>query len=285
MEESKQDPGARPRNPTEILATLMSENARLALENKLLRENALLTLENKILVEGIGNAGNGVFMPVWFTQGDPLPSSEVELQNGHLRYPMDCSELSWQGTHNPFGGQQGEQAAAPRASPGATVAASRRHRTRGQNPLSQEPEPAAEPTTVMLRNLPNNYSRAMVLAMLHDEGFEGKYDFLYLPIDFKSCACLGYAFINLTDGPAAKAFWNTFNGYSRWMLPSRKVGNVSWSTPHQGLAAHIDRYRNSPVMHPSVPDEHKPVVFQGGVRVVFPEPTKAPRAPRVRNCR
>ena len=54
-------------------------------------------------------------------------------------------------------------------------------------------------TTVMLRNLPNNYSRNMVghlrktltrpeataevCTMMDKEGFHGKYDFLYLPID------------------------------------------------------------------------------------------------------
>ena len=28
-----------------------------------------------------------------------------------------------------------------------------------------------------------------------------------------------------------------------------KVCRVTWSGPHQGLAAHVERYRNSPVMH------------------------------------
>jgi len=138
-------------------------------------------------------------------------------------------------------------------------------------------------TTVMLRNLPNNYSRAMVLAMLNDEGFGGLYDFVYLPIDFKSRACLGYAFVNMVTSDAAAALWRHFNGFSKWMLPSRKVCNVCWSGPHQGLEAHVERYRNSPVMHASVPDEYKPVVFHDGVRVVFPPPSKTPRAPRVRN--
>ena len=30
--------------------------------------------------------------------------------------------------------------------------------------------------------------------------------------------------------------------------------------------AHVERYKNSPVMHKSVPDEYKPVIFADGVR-------------------
>jgi len=138
-------------------------------------------------------------------------------------------------------------------------------------------------TTVMLRNLPNNYSRAVLLAMLDDEGFAGTYDFLYLPIDFKSRACLGYAFINFVHSSIVPKFWRTFEGFTKWIFPSKKVCGVSWSGPHQGLEAHIERYRNSPVMHSSVPDEYQPVLFEHGVRKLFPPSTKLPRAPRIRN--
>ena len=41
-----------------------------------------------------------------------------------------------------------------------------------------------EKTTVMLRNLPNNYSREMFLEMLDNQGLKGLYDFAYLPCDF-----------------------------------------------------------------------------------------------------
>lgn len=134
----------------------------------------------------------------------------------------------------------------------------------------------------MLRNLPNNYSRSMLLAMLEKEGFSGQFDFVYLPIDFQSKACLGYAFINLLNPSLVPHFWKTFCGYSKWILPSKKICSVSWSGPHQGFQAHIERYQNSPVMHASVPDEYKPVIFRNGVRVPFPEPTKVSRPPRSR---
>lgn len=143
--------------------------------------------------------------------------------------------------------------------------------------------PIEERTTVMLRNIPNNYSRQMLLDLIDSEGFTCQYDFIYLPVDFKSRASLGYAFVNLTSPPVAQRFWKTFNGFSNWILPSRKVCGLNWSGPHQGLDAHLERYRNSPVMHEGVPDAFKPVVFQDGVRIAFPPPTKRLREPRTRH--
>jgi len=140
-------------------------------------------------------------------------------------------------------------------------------------------------TTVMLRNLPNNYTRATLMELMEKEGFGSAYNFLYLPIDFKTQAALGYAFVNLVHPCVAEQFWRVFDGFSRWSVPSRKLCLVSWCEPHQGLETQIERYRNSPVMHDSVPDVYKPVLLQGGVRVCFPPPTKAMRAPRGRDCR
>lgn len=140
-------------------------------------------------------------------------------------------------------------------------------------------------TTVMLRNLPNNYTRAMLLRLLDEEGFAGEYDFVYLPMDFKTHASLGYAFVNLTSTEQATLFWKKFEGFNKWVVSSQKVCSVSWSCPYQGLNAHIERYRNSPVMHEDVPDEYKPMVFHNSVRGVFPAPTKKLKAPRMRLCR
>jgi hypothetical protein len=148
------------------------------------------------------------------------------------------------------------------------------------------PEPPATadgvvPTTVMLRNVPNNISRDALLSLLDQQGFEGQYDFVYLPIDFARQANLGYAFINLLPG-VTERFWNVFQGFSSWGGPSRKVCEVIWSSPCQGIEEHIARYRNSPLMHEAVPDQCRPVLFENGKRIAFPPPTKSVRAPRFR---
>ena len=42
-----------------------------------------------------------------------------------------------------------------------------------------------ERTTVMLRNIPNKYTQRMLLDEVNTLGFEGEYDFFYLPIDYR----------------------------------------------------------------------------------------------------
>lgn len=135
-------------------------------------------------------------------------------------------------------------------------------------------------TTVMLRNMPNNYTRDMLLDLIDWSGFKGRYDFLYLPIDFRTHAALGYAFVNLISSEDADQMREFFDGFSQWVLPSSKVCNAGWSNPHQGLESHIARYRNSPLMHANVPDTYRPILFSDGVRVPFPPPTKKIKPPR-----
>lgn len=147
---------------------------------------------------------------------------------------------------------------------------------------AQPPPPPVNGTTIMLRNLPNKYTQELLVELLNNQGFTGKYDFVYLPMDFRNGVNLGYAFVNLLSHPDALQAIDIFQGFVNWDFESSKVCEVSWAHPHQGLSEHVERYRNSPVMHPSTPEEYKPMVFQNGVRVPFPAPTKAIRAPKLK---
>ncbi|CAK0862059.1 unnamed protein product [Prorocentrum cordatum] len=134
-------------------------------------------------------------------------------------------------------------------------------------------EGGGDRTTVVIRNLPPNYSRAFLLELLDAHGFAGKYDFVYLPLEFGSGTTFGFAFVNLTGPEHAAHFKTVFDGFSSWQVPCECEAAVGWSWS-QGYQAHVDRYRNSPVMHDAMPDDCKPIVFAGGARAVFPPPTK-----------
>merc|ERR1719454_1401818 len=140
-------------------------------------------------------------------------------------------------------------------------------------------------TTVMLKNVPNGYLRDMIAELLDSQGFENAYDFIYLPMDLHRMAGLGYAFVNFVDHDTAVRAKGHFEGFSQWKVNSQKVCEVMWGDPLQGLEAHVERYRNSPVMREDVPDKYKPAQYNNGVRVDLPPPTKRIRPPRIKKAK
>lgn len=157
------------------------------------------------------------------------------------------------------------------------------HEVRGRRDegVTTAPTSSRGLTTVVVRNLPNDYTREMLLDLLDSNGLARRYDFLYLPTDASSGAGLGYAFVNLVSADDALRARERLEGFRQWAVPSGKVCSVGWSLPRQGLEANVKRYRNSPLMHPSVPDAFKPAVFADGQRIPFPWPTRKLRKPGI----
>jgi hypothetical protein len=147
-------------------------------------------------------------------------------------------------------------------------------------PLGQRQQWKDECTTLMLRNIPNDYTRELFLALLDSNGLAGTYNFVYLPIDFKRMSSLGYGFVNFVSHAEAELARVRLEGFNDWSVQSQKVCSVCWGEPLQGLQAHIERYRSSPVMHREVPDECRPILLQNGVIIPFPPPNRRVRAPR-----
>jgi len=168
------------------------------------------------------------------------------------------------------------------ASAGADEKISVKKETAQARPKKQQDaqREATPRTTVMLQNLPNSYTRDMLIALLNTQGFLGAFDFLYLPVDFRTHAGMGYAFINMVCAEDAQRLHRTLDSFAQWAVPSRRRCCVGWSDPHQGFDANIQRFRNSPLMHDTVPDHYRPILFKNGLRIPFPPPTKKIKPPR-----
>jgi len=233
--------------------------------------------------QGAGNFATAIspFVAAGFAQGNLLSSTPLQASYSQPRCAPDPSSMSRpklraRGLQNKP--TKEEVADADRAASFAqTMAPKTVGDCAGQDTSGQ--------TTIMLRNIPNRYTQLHLLKLLDENGLRSRYDFVYLPMDFRNGVNLGYTFVNLLTHNDALRAMNIFQHFSTWFYESNKVCEVSWAHPHQGLEEHVERYRNSPVMHQSMPDEYKPMLFHSGVRIPFLPPTKAIRAPKLRPVR
>lgn len=147
------------------------------------------------------------------------------------------------------------------------------------------PNDIRKPTLLMLRNLPNKYNKAQLITKLDSQGLHGHYNFVYVPTDFWTKSCFGYGFFNMVSHEDAIEAHDCFQGFKKWSVPSRKTCEVSWGRGLDNLQALIERYRNSPVTHQSVPEAFKPTLFRRGAPVAFPAPTRAIHPPSANNRR
>lgn len=76
--------------------------------------------------------------------------------------------------------------------------------------------------TLMIRNIPNKYSKEQMIEMLNRE-FSGKFDFFYLPIDFLNNCNVGYAFINFLTLESVERFYRKFHGQKWQKFNSEKI--------------------------------------------------------------
>lgn len=189
-----------------------------------------------------------------------------------------ASACFWCGSGGP---QQDEDDALSEAS---TTGGSGRAKSLGESECTDDrlSDHECQKTTVILKNLPESFSRDVLVALLESEGFSAAFDFVYLPLHFSYGTSFGYAFVNLVSSAEARRFWGHFEGFCRWGVPSTKVGSMGWSDYLQGLESNVNRYRDSRMMHETMPDNIKAVVFEAGKRVAFPPPTKPLQRPRER---
>ncbi|XP_062199899.1 protein MEI2-like 6 [Phragmites australis] len=90
--------------------------------------------------------------------------------------------------------------------------------------------PASNRTSLMIRNIPNNFTRKNIMNIIDQHcaeenakvtsgggGVKSEYDFLYVPIDFRTKFNKGYAFVNVTTPDAAHRLWAHLHRH-RWTV-------------------------------------------------------------------
>jgi hypothetical protein len=125
-------------------------------------------------------------------------------------------------------------------------------------------------TTLMLRHIPNQYTRDMILSELTERGVLEYIDFLYLPIDATSHHLnVGYCFLNVINNVVVPLVWEALDGAKLMKVKSTKRCVISLGHV-QGLQSNITAYRNSSLMTRS--DLVRPILLKNGKRIPFPKP-------------
>ncbi len=123
---------------------------------------------------------------------------------------------------------------------------------------SNKINPVDERTTLMIRNIPNKVSVDSLCKILN-RWVHGKYNFLYLRLDFVNCCNTGYAFINMVNKEAVIELYKNFQGY-KWTeyQNSNKIVDLVYANI-QGIDSLIHKFKDSTLMEK--PSEFRPKTF------------------------
>lgn len=114
---------------------------------------------------------------------------------------------------------------------------------------SQQDDSSSEITTVMIRNVPNQYHRGHLMQELDKLGFAGKYDFVHLPIDQQTKWNVGYAFVNFDSSEDSARCMKDMAGHKFTKLhPGQQSRQALISVAHlQGLDKNLAHFRDKVV--------------------------------------
>ncbi|GAU49099.1 hypothetical protein TSUD_90500 [Trifolium subterraneum] len=141
---------------------------------------------------------------------------------------------------------------------------------RGRFPLVPV-RPDGEETSVMIKNIPSKYNRDLLVNFLEDhcmvenakENENGEestfaFDFVYLPIDFRTGLNKGYAFVNFTKAKAAWKFLLTASNQKWELFLSPKIRDVV-AARLQGKEELVHHFES--MSFPCASDEVLPLCF------------------------
>ncbi|CAE7188452.1 ML2 [Symbiodinium sp. CCMP2456] len=131
--------------------------------------------------------------------------------------------------------------------------------------LSAKPPDKDQPiSTIMLRNIPCRYTQGSLMQEVDQLGFEGCYDFFYLPMDMRNKNSVGYAFINFRDSKTAERFVEAMREHSFRRHASEKQPKAS-PAHLQGLRNNVLHFANRAVAN-CRDTRYRPVVLAEGGR-------------------
>ncbi|KAJ5985136.1 hypothetical protein N7499_008586 [Penicillium canescens] len=136
-------------------------------------------------------------------------------------------------------------------------------------------------STIMIRNIPNKITSDELKNILDESSF-GKYDFLYLRMDFNHGCNVGYAFVNFGDAIDIVDLMLARQGKTWPDCLSEKKAEISYATL-QGKDVLVAKFRNSNVM--TRPANERPRLFhiggpRSGTEAQFPPPNDASKLRR-----
>ena len=111
--------------------------------------------------------------------------------------------------------------------------------------------------TIMVRNIPNRYTREVLLDDLQE--FIGMFDFFYLPMDLSAHSNVGYAFINFAKADDLISFYLKFHKQKWRRHKSQKICEIAFGRL-QGKNELISQFRerNNRV---TIPKNYQPICF------------------------
>lgn len=127
-------------------------------------------------------------------------------------------------------------------------------------------------------NMAPLFSRAWLVDTLNRHGLMGRYNLVYVPLDFQTGVPFGWTSVNFVDSESADLCMDNLHNF----IAPGSEGKIEASVDcDQGYEILVEKFRNMSVMHTSVPDEFKPVAFAvDGSGVPFPAATARLRFPR-----
>jgi RNA recognition motif-containing protein len=119
----------------------------------------------------------------------------------------------------------------------------------------------------MVRNIPTRFTSITLIDVLKEYGFDKTFDFIYLPMDFKTKKNCGYAFMNFVNPEYARQFMKTFQGLQLKAATSQKLLDIIPSR-RQGFIENISVFESSDLLS-SAPTNNqssffKPLVLKDG---------------------